>query len=442
MAIGYAMPVFDAQGKVQSVIYGGKIVNRDFSLVDKIRDLLFENKLYNDRPLGTVTVFLDDVRIATNVLDNNGARAIGTRVSETVYRKVVEEGTVWLDRAFVVNDWYLTAYEPIRTIKGDVVGILYVGILEKPFKDMEKNIFLGFLLIVGVVSGLAAVLSYILANAIARPVTVMLEAAGIISKGNLEHRVEIKSHIQELRLLADAFNDMAQKLKERQESYLDLIGFVSHELKGILSSTILNAYAVRDGFLGLINFKQRKALDSVSRNLDYLDATVKNFLNLSRIEKGETALHKTELCIKEDVFDIAIEAFSRAAHEKGIRIINAVEPRTKIKADPTMLQIAANNLIGNAVKYGLHDGRVIVSSQQVGNFEQIEVYNDGTPITIEEKSKLFRKFSRLESAGRKTQGTGLGLFITKEIIEQHKGKIWVEVKETGNAFVFQLERGP
>ncbi|TAM43073.1 hypothetical protein EPN54_00700, partial [bacterium] len=143
MAIGYAMPVFDGQGKVTEVIYGGKILNRDFALVDKIRNLVFEDKFYKGKPLGTVTIFLDDIRIATNVLNNDNQRAIGTVVSDKVYKKVVEEGSLWLDRAFVVTDWYLTAYEPIKNIKGTVIGILYVGVLEKPFKDLEKKIFLG-----------------------------------------------------------------------------------------------------------------------------------------------------------------------------------------------------------------------------------------------------------------------------------------------------------
>ena len=144
MAIGYAMPVFDASGNVKSVIYGGKIINRDFDLVDKMRGLVFENKYYNQKPLGTVTIFLGDVRITTNVLDKNGNRAIGTRVSEKVFQKVLEEGNLWLDRAFVVTDWYLSAYEPIRDIHGNVIGMLYVGILEQPFMDIERKIIFSY----------------------------------------------------------------------------------------------------------------------------------------------------------------------------------------------------------------------------------------------------------------------------------------------------------
>ena len=133
--------------------------------------------------------------------------------------------------------------------------------------------------------------------------------------------------------MAEAFNAMALGLKEREESlrvsneklaasnksYIDLIGFVAHELKGILASAVMNAYAVRDGYLGLVNFKQRKAMDSVTRNLDYLDATVKKFLNLGRIERGELAVNKTSLNLKKDVFDVSINSLAPMAVKKGLQ---------------------------------------------------------------------------------------------------------------------------
>jgi two-component system sensor histidine kinase VicK len=101
----------------------------------------------------------------------------------------------------------------------------------------------------------------------------------------------------------------------------------------------------------------------------------------------------------------------------------------------------ANNLIGNAVKYGLENGNITFKSEERINKVQIEVYNDSRPIKEEEKEKLFKKFSRLEdSKDRKVKGTGLGLFLTKEIITQHGGDIWVRPEENGNSFIFQIEK--
>jgi two-component system NtrC family sensor kinase len=455
MALEYAMPVVNERGQITSVIYGGKIINRDFALVDKIRDLVFENKFYDAKPLGTVTIFLDDVRITTNVLDAQGNRAIGTRVSERVYDTVVKRAKSWVDRAFVVTDWYLTAYEPIRDVDGAIIGILYVGILEKPFSDIARNVLFVLVAIVLFSSILAAVLGYVLAATITSPLTQMLEATSRISGGELEFRVENKASVKELDELARSFNEMAAKLHERDislkvssdklaqlnKSYLDLIGFVAHELKNILSSTILNAYTVRDGFLGMVNFKQRKALDSITRNLDYFASTIKNFLNLSRIEKQEMSLKRAELSVKDDIFSISLEAFMREANEKNIMVTNSIPNGLKIKGDSDLLQIVANNLIANAVKYGQNGGRIIVSAVELTESVRIEVYNDARPIQAQDSDKLFQKFSRLNYAEtRKERGTGLGLFITKEIIEKHGGRIWVEPRSEGNAFIFELSK--
>ena len=82
---------------------------------------------------GTATLFLDDVRITTNVRLFEGRRALGTRVSSIVRSTVLDQGKTWLDSAFVVNDWYISAYEPIIDSYGKRIGMLYVGFPEAPF---------------------------------------------------------------------------------------------------------------------------------------------------------------------------------------------------------------------------------------------------------------------------------------------------------------------
>ncbi|MBN1505436.1 MAG: cache domain-containing protein [Sedimentisphaerales bacterium] len=455
MAKEYAVPVFDKTGEIKAVLYGGRVINRDYTLVDRVRDMVFGKGTYKSKPVGTVTIFQDDVRISTNVQNEAGQRAIGTRVSDEVYEAVIRQGRTWHERAFVVTDWYKTAYEPIRNIRGDIIGVLYVGILEQPFNDMARQIFLWFLLVVVGVTVIAVLLSFILAGAVSRPLTQVVHASECLASGDWGYQIAADTTIKEINSMAEAFNAMSLGLQERETSlrisnekleasnknYIDLIGFVAHELKGILASAVMNAYAVRDGYLGMINFKQRKAMDSVTRNLDYLDATVKKFLSLGRVERGELAVNKTVLNLKKDVFDASIGALAPMANKKSLRISNEIDPALIVQADSDLMQIVANNLVGNAIKYSPDAGQIRLTAAQIDGRVEVDVYNDSTPMTEEQMAKLFHKFSRLDNPEtRKVKGTGLGLYITRQIIERHGGSIVVKPRENGNSFVFQIER--
>jgi two-component system NtrC family sensor kinase len=453
MAKEYALPVLDAQGNVVRVYYGGRIINRDCELVDRIQYLVFGSEQYHSKPVGTVTIFQDDTRISTNVLDENGQRAVGTRVSAQVYEKVAGKGEVWDDRAFVVSAWYKTAYEPIKNIHGQIIGILYVGVLAEPFDAMARQVFLMFIAIVAGSTVLAAMLSFILANGISRPLTQLLGATKKLSGGDLGYAVGGKTGVFELDNLADSFNEMSARLHERDKSlklsnerlaelnkrYVDLIGFVAHELKGILASVVINVHSMRDQLLGSTNEKQKRALDSSARSLDYLTSTVKKFLNLGQIEKGELKAGKADVRIRKEVFNAVVDSMATLAERKNMTIRNEIAEDLVVHADPELLRVAVNNLVSNAVKYGTEHGTILLKSCLCDGFAQIEVYNDSVPISEQEKGKLFERFSRLDNAvTRSAKGTGLGLFITKQIIAVHGGKIWVEPREKGNSFIFQL----
>ena len=456
MMIKAGAPVFGYNGGLVGILYGGSLINRDYKIVDKVKETVYKGETFKGKDVGTATIFQGDLRISTNVKTKDASRAIGTRVSEEVYEQVLINGLPWVARAFVVNDWYKTAYEPIRDIDDEIVGILYVGTLEQPFTYMARNILIIFFVIVAVATALAASLEMILTKKISRPLERMLEATKELSEGDLGYELDTETGTIELDTLAASFNEMSAQLRAREESlktineklaalnktYLDLVGFVSHELKGVVATTNMNAAAVRDELFGQINSKQKKSLVSVTRNLDYLRETVKKFLDLSRIEKGELEVNRKNLRLKEDIFDPCLEIFSGQIAEKEMEIINNIAPEIRLQADIDLLRIAANNLMGNAVKYGLDKGKVILGSEDLGRKVQVEIYNDSRPIQEQEKEKLFKKFSRLETLKEKeVKGTGLGLFVTREIIIKHGGDIWVEPKENGNSFVFQLEKG-
>jgi signal transduction histidine kinase len=454
-AIGleYAKPLLNPHGEIAGVLFGGKIFNKNFQLVDEVSDTVFEKKLFRGKPVGTVTIFLDDTRVATNVLNDRGERAIGTIVSDSVYKKVVEKGEKWQDRAFVVTDWYLTAYEPIKNIQDKIIGIRYVGILEKPFVELQRNLFLAILAIITCITLIAIVLSVVFSRFLTNSFLDMFHSIGRLARGDLRSKVRVHTTIQEIGQLTESFNQMAEKLQERElrlkitneqlaalnKSYLDMIGFVSHELKGILGSIVMNVYSVKDGYLGELNAAQKKAINAAARSLDHFESMVKNYLDLSRIEKGELEVRKEKVLFREAILQPAIQHFEKQRQERGMNLEDRVPAGIELAADKSLLGIVCNNLLGNALKYGKQGGRVVIAAEDKPDRVELRFFNEGCPIPEKQKEHLFRRFSRLPGSEH-TKGTGLGLFIIKEIIEKHGGKVGIETQTDGNVFTFTLPK--
>ncbi|MGQ9637098.1 MAG: cache domain-containing protein [Thermodesulfobacteriota bacterium] len=146
MVLKSAHPVFDFNGEVLGVITGGVLLNRNDEIVDEIKSVVFKETKYRGQEIGTATIFLGDLRIATNVFDKAGNRAIGTRAMKEVKEQVLGKGIPWVQRAFVVEDWYITAYEPIYDVKDRIVGMLYVGIREAKYTMLKERLILLFFL--------------------------------------------------------------------------------------------------------------------------------------------------------------------------------------------------------------------------------------------------------------------------------------------------------
>jgi two-component system NtrC family sensor kinase len=144
MVLKSAHPIIDFNGEILGVLMGGVLLNRNFEIVDRIKNIVFKDAKYKGKEIGTATIFLGDFRISTNVMDKEGNRAIGTRAMKEVQEQVIERGLPWIHRAFVVDDWYITAYEPIRDVQDKIIGMLYVGLLESKYAIMKEKLILLF----------------------------------------------------------------------------------------------------------------------------------------------------------------------------------------------------------------------------------------------------------------------------------------------------------
>jgi two-component system NtrC family sensor kinase len=145
MVLKSAHPVVDANGQVLGALVGGILLNRNFEIVDRIKNIVFKDAKYRGKEIGTSTIFLGDWRISTNVMDKEGHRAVGTRAMKEVQEQVLQNGVSWMQRAYVVDDWYITAYEPIRDFQDKIVGMLYVGILETKYTVLKEKLILLFM---------------------------------------------------------------------------------------------------------------------------------------------------------------------------------------------------------------------------------------------------------------------------------------------------------
>ncbi|MDO9529951.1 MAG: cache domain-containing protein [Syntrophales bacterium] len=179
LALTASIPIYNEEGEVIAILLGGELLNRDFDFVDEITEV------FNV----TATIFLDDVRIATSIrLTNDEKRAIGTRVSEEVASIVLDQGERYLGRAFILDQWYLTAYDPIFNNREEVIGILYVGIPEAPFVQMRKDTINNFALATGFSIFLAIGLAYFITFSITNPLNKLITTMQKVELGDLSQR--------------------------------------------------------------------------------------------------------------------------------------------------------------------------------------------------------------------------------------------------------------
>ena len=385
----------------------------------------------------TESRFVKDAILSVRV-DTRGTNAcFGDHESAAIYKNYTGRTVLGVQKYLPDQDWCILtemdlseALEPITVFRNQMfvmVGCLIVFIFV--FVRLAGNTFI-------------------------HPILALRDASKEVAKGNYSPAVAIQNK-DEIGELSVAFNEMTRNLyqvtseleeKNKELEKLDqmkseFVSTVSHELRTPMTVIKESIAQVLAGLFGEISEKQRKLLSMAQNNIERLGRIVNNLLDLSKLEDGKVVLHK-------EVVDITVLAqevganFSAVAAKKGLEIkYDFTSDKIEIPLDKDKMIQVLTNLIGNAMKF-TSEGSITIAVADKRDCVECAVIDTGKGIAPEDVPKVFNKFQQFgRQTGSGEKGTGLGLTISKGIIELHKGKIWVESKlNEGTKFIFQLPK--
>ena len=497
MIVHAAAPVIDGGGKIIGALEAGVLLNRNLDFVDNINSIIYTEAALPLGSRGTVTLFLDDVRIATNVRmfgaadddanqlsgpamrgssseqivlrdptdrSSHGDRALGTRVSLAVRDKVLGEGKVWLDRAFVVNDWYVSGYEPLRDSFGKRIGMLYVGYLEAPFSQIKRNILASIIALFAVIAAVVAVLSLRRARAVFRPLERMDATMGAVVAGDASARVGSVGSEDEIGRLALHLDRLLDTLDARSRELRELnaeldqkvvgrtreLAQANEELKAAqqklvrseklaaigqltagVAHEINNPIAVMQGNLDVM----REALGSrgeivgteirlLDEQINRIRLIVTKLLQFARPD--EFAGYVEEVDVNAVVSD-SLVLVRPELRKANINVRQELQGKARVRINRIELQQVLINLMVNAL-YAMESGGTITLS--TADWREgvhlrgvrIDIQDTGCGIGEEAIGRVFDPFFTT----KRQHGTGLGLSISLSLVDRYGGTITVD----------------
>jgi len=399
--------------------------------INSVSTILFEdNEAAKDILAGLKNVAPEIVR--ADILDkhNNffaGYLRPGAANPDTLLIKYLKE-PVFKDTLLFVGDNIMNNDELIGRVSL-VVELSELSALKKSKSEMAAILLIAalcisFLIALAVQPYISKRLLY-LVNAIKR----------VGQTGNYDIPI-IDNGKDEISVLVRTFNNLMKEVNESQQRKDEFIGIASHELKTPLTSI--------KGYLDLLNVMEdkepnkqcvQKALESTHK----LEKLIKDLLDVSKIQSGQLQLNISRFNMVE-LLDETIAAIQMVARTHSITREDDHEDQM-ISADKEKIEQVLINLLSNAVKYSAPESKVIVSSKNNGTELVIKIRDYGIGVPEDELNQIFGRFYRTKNSSVHISGLGLGLYICRDIILRHKGRIWAEKETKGSSFYFALPVG-
>jgi signal transduction histidine kinase len=272
----------------------------------------------------------------------------------------------------------------------------------------------------------------------ARPMREIKAALEKFSKGDFSARVRVKGN-DEVAQLCASFNEMADALEQVESSRRSFMANISHDLKTPITSIVGFIDGILDGTIP--QERSGQYLQRVSKEMKRLSRLVYSILDVTRLEGGQVKIVPTELNIQEMILQVML-SFERSIEEKKIEVAIPTDEGVSVRADEDSIYRVLTNLIGNAVKFTPEGGKLCVSVEKPQRQQvMVRIRNIGVGIAQEELPFLFERFYKSDkSRGMDKEGTGLGLYIAKMLVNLNNGEIGVK-SEVGQytEFYFTLD---
>jgi len=229
-----------------------------------------------------------------------------------------------------------------------------------------------------------------------------------------------------------------EELRKVDELKSDFVSLASHQLRTPLTAIKGYVDMLRAGDFGALTGEQKDVSDKVFASSQRMVELIDDLLDVSKLEKEGGFSYKFQVGNPEEVFKAVVEEFQKPAREKGLSLSFAshVGPGINVKFDPEKLKEAISNVVSNSLKYTI-EGGVTLSLTESTDMIILTIRDTGVGIDADDIPKIFQKFFRAKAVARlTTEGTGLGLYFTRAVIEDHGGHVWVESDGVGKGSTF------